>query len=142
MSKDFNYIIVGAGSAGCAIAIRLSENPNNKVLLIEAGRSSHPVSRLPASFALLIDNPKANWRYRSEPEENTSNRQIPIPRGKLLGGSSSINVMAYLRGHRRDYDRWPQKGATGWPYEEILPYMRRCDDWEGEENKSRWRVYI
>ena len=95
MNKDYNYIIVGAGSAGCAVANRLSENPNNKVLLIEAGRSSHPVSRLPASFALLIDNPKANWRYRSEPEDNTSNRQIPLPRGKLLGGSSSINAVSY-----------------------------------------------
>ena len=79
-----------AQPAGCAVANRLSEDPSNQVLLIEAGKSSHPVSRLPASFALLIDNPSANWRYRSDPEESTSNREIPIPRGKLLGGSSLI----------------------------------------------------
>ena len=100
MSNDFDYIIVGAGSAGCAVANRLSKNPENKVLLIEAGRASHPVSKLPASFALLIDNPLANWRYRSEPEESTSNRQIPIPRGKLLGGSSSINGLVFVRGNK------------------------------------------
>ena len=104
MNKNFDYIIVGAGSAGCAVANRLSKDPDNQVLLIEAGNSSHPISRLPASFALLIDNPNANWRYRSEPEEATANREIPIPRGKLLGGSSSINGLVYVRGNKLDYD--------------------------------------
>jgi len=132
MNKDFNYIIVGAGSAGCAVANRLSENPNNKVLLIEAGRSSHPVSRLPASFALLIDNPKANWRYRSEPEENTFNRQIPIPRGKLLGGSSSINGLVYVRGNKLDYDTWAQMGNTGWSYDDVLPFFKKIENYQGE----------
>ena len=112
MNETFNFIIVGAGSAGCAVANRLSKNPENKILLIEAGNNSHPLSRLPASFALLIDNPSANWRYRSEPEENTSNRQIPIPRGKLLGGSSSINGLVYVRGNKLDYDTWAQMGNT------------------------------
>ena len=85
MKTIFDYIVVGAGSAGCAVANRLSKDTNNQVLLIEAGRASHPVTRLPASFALLIDNPLANWRYRSEPEESTGNRKIPIPRGNYLG---------------------------------------------------------
>ena len=137
MNKDYNYIIVGAGSAGCAVANRLSENPNNKVLLIEAGRSSHPVSRLPASFALLIDNPKANWRYRSEPEENTSNRQIPIPRGKLLGGSSSINGLVYVRGNKLDYDTWAQMGNTGWSYDDVLPFFKKIENYQGEITELR-----
>ena len=98
--------IVGGGSAGCALANRLSEQKENKVLLLEAGKSSHPLSRLPISFAMLIDNPSANWKYRSEPEEGTSNRQIPVPRGKLLGGSSSINGLVYVRGQKLDYDIW------------------------------------
>ena len=104
MNNNYDYIIVGAGSAGCAVANRLSKNHQNNVLLIEAGRASHPVTRLPASFALLIDNPLANWRYRSEPEESTGNREIPVPRGKLLGGSSAINGLVYVRGNKLDYD--------------------------------------
>ena len=84
-----DYIIVGAGSAGAALAARLTEDPNTRVLLVEAGRASHPTSRFPISFGLLIDNPAANWRYLSTPEPNTNNREIPVPRGKLLGGSSS-----------------------------------------------------
>ena len=93
MRNNYDYIIVGAGSAGCAVANRLSENPQNNVLLIEAGRASHPVTRLPASFALLIDNPLANWRYRSEPEESTGDREIPIPRGKLLFFYFSLELL-------------------------------------------------
>ena len=137
MSKEFDYIIVGAGSAGCAVANRLSENKDNKVLLIEAGRASHPVSRLPASFALLIDNPLANWRYRSEPEENTSNREIPIPRGKLLGGSSSINGLVFVRGQKLDYDTWAQMGNTGWSYDEVLPFFKKMENYQGKSSELR-----
>ena len=137
MNSKFDYIIVGAGSAGCAVANRLSENPNNNVLLIEAGQSSHPLSRLPASFALLIDNPSANWRYRSEPEENTSNRQIPIPRGKLLGGSSSINGLVYVRGNKLDYDTWAQMGNTGWSYDDVLPFFKKMENYQGEVSELR-----
>ena len=125
MTNKFDYIVVGGGSAGCAVANRLSENDTNKVLLIEAGRSSHPISRLPASFALLIDNPLANWRYRSEPEENTGNREIPIPRGKLLGGSSSINGLVFVRGNKLDYDTWAQMGNLGWSFDDILPIYKK-----------------
>jgi choline dehydrogenase len=137
ISNEFDYIIVGAGSAGCAVANRLSENKDNKVLLIEAGRASHPVSRLPASFALLIDNPLANWRYRSEPEENTSNREIPIPRGKLLGGSSSINGLVFVRGQKLDYDTWAQMGNTGWSYDEVLPFFKKMENYQGKSSELR-----
>ena len=137
MDSNFDYIVVGAGSAGCAVANRLSENPKNKVLLIEAGRASHPVSRLPASFALLIDNPLANWRYRSEPEESTANREIPIPRGKLLGGSSSINGLVYVRGNKLDYDTWAQMGNTGWSYDNVLPFFKKMENYQGEVTDIR-----
>ena len=137
MKKDFDYIVVGAGSAGCAVANRLSKNPENKVLLIEAGRASHPVTRLPASFALLIDNPLANWRYRSEPEESTGNRAIPIPRGKLLGGSSAINGLVYVRGNKLDYDTWAQMGNTGWSYDDVLPFFKKMENYQGELTEVR-----
>ena len=132
MRNNYDYIIVGAGSAGCAVANRLSENPQNNVLLIEAGRASHPVTRLPASFALLIDNPLANWRYRSEPEESTGEREIPIPRGKLLGGSSAINGLVYVRGNKLDYDTWAQMGNTGWSYDDVLPYFKKAENFQGD----------
>src|SRR6056300_660737 len=137
MDNNFDFIVVGAGSAGCAVANRLSANPENKVLLIEAGRSSHPVSRLPASFALLIDNPLANWRYRSEPEESTANREIPIPRGKLLGGSNSINGLVYVRGNKLDYDTWAKMGNTGWSYDDVLPFFKKMENYQGEVTDIR-----
>ena len=137
MNHNYDYIIVGAGSAGCAVANRLSENPQNNVLLIEAGRASHPVTRLPASFALLIDNPLANWRYRSEPEESTGNREIPVPRGKLLGGSSAINGLVYVRGNKLDYDTWAQMGNTGWSYDDVLPFFKKMENYQGELSEIR-----
>ena len=137
MNKNYDYIIVGAGSAGCAVANRLSKNPQHNVLLIEAGRASHPVTRLPASFALLIDNPLANWRYRSEPEESTGNREIPVPRGKLLGGSSAINGLVYVRGNKLDYDTWAQMGNTGWSYDDVLPFFKKMENYQGELSEIR-----
>ena len=137
MNKNYDYIIVGAGSAGCAVANRLSKNPQHNVLLIEAGRASHPVTRLPASFALLIDNPLANWRYRSEPEESTGNREIPVPRGKLLGGSSAINGLVYVRGNKLDYDTWAQMGNTGWSYDDVLPFFKKMENYQGELSQIR-----
>ena len=137
MNNNYDYIIVGAGSAGCAVANRLSKNHQNNVLLIEAGRASHPVTRLPASFALLIDNPLANWRYRSEPEESTGNREIPVPRGKLLGGSSAINGLVYVRGNKLDYDTWAQMGNTGWSYDDVLPFFKKLENYQGELSEIR-----
>lgn len=112
--EQYDYIIVGAGSAGGALAARLSENPASKILLLEAGARSHPYSRMPLSFGLLIEHPTANWCYQSEPEPNTNNRQIPVPRGKLLGGSSAINGLVWVRGQPLDFDTWAQMGCRGW----------------------------
>ena len=124
-----DYIVVGAGSAGAALAARLSEDPNTRVLLVEAGRASHPVSRFPISFGLLIDNPAANWRYFSDPEPGTHNRAIPVPRGKLLGGSSSINGLVYVRGQPLDFDTWAQMGNRGWSYRDVAPVFRRMESY-------------
>jgi choline dehydrogenase len=131
-TQTFDYIIVGAGSAGSVLANRLSANPANKVLVLEAGRESHPWSRIPIGFAKLIENPAANWLYASEPEPATGNRRIPIPRGKLLGGSSSINGMVFVRGQAQDYDQWAQLGNRGWSYREVLPIFRDMESYQGE----------
>ena len=124
--EQYDYIVVGAGSAGAALAARLSENPNNSVLLVEAGRASHMYSWLPVSFGLLIHNPAANWLYESEPEEVTGNRKIPVPRGKLLGGSSAINGLVWVRGQPLDYNTWAQMGARGWSWRETAEPRAPC----------------
>ena len=131
-TQTFDYIVVGAGSAGSVLANRLSSNPKYKVLVLEAGRESHPWSRIPVGFAKLIDNPAANWRYSSEPDEGTGQRRIPIPRGKLLGGSSSINGMVFVRGQSQDYDQWAQLGNRGWSYREVLPIFRDMESYQGD----------
>jgi choline dehydrogenase-like flavoprotein len=129
--QTYDYIVVGAGSAGAAVAHRLSADPRNKVLLLEAGAASHPWSFIPVGSARLIKNPAANWLYSSEPEANTNGRSIPVPRGKLLGGSSSINGMAFVRGQSQDFDTWAQMGNQGWSYEEVLPFFKRMERYEG-----------
>jgi choline dehydrogenase len=131
-SRIFDYIVVGAGSAGSVLANRLSADPKNKVLVLEAGRESHPWSRIPVGFAKLIENPAANWLYSSEPEAGTGQRRIPIPRGKLLGGSSSINGMVFVRGQSQDYDTWAQLGNRGWSYREVLPIFRDMESYQGD----------
>lgn len=128
----FDYIVVGAGSAGSVLANRLSANPNYRVLVLEAGRESHPWSRIPVGFARLIENPAANWLYASEPDAGTGQRRIPVPRGKLLGGSSSINGMVFVRGQSQDYDTWAQLGNRGWSYREVLPIFRDMESFQGE----------
>jgi choline dehydrogenase-like flavoprotein len=127
----YDYIVVGAGSAGAAVAHRLSSDPRHKVLLLEAGVRSHPWSFIPVGSARLIKNPAANWLYSSEPEANTNGRRIPVPRGKLLGGSSAINGMAFVRGQAQDFDTWAQMGNLGWSYEEVLPFFKRMERYEG-----------
>jgi choline dehydrogenase len=134
---QFDYIIVGAGSAGAALAARLTEDAGTRVLLLEAGKASHPYSWMPASFGLLIDNPAANWRFRSEPEPNTNNREIPVPRGKLLGGSSAINGLVFVRGQPLDFDTWAQQGNRGWGWDDVLPLFRRMEHYEGEGGPTR-----
>ncbi len=129
--QTYDYIVVGAGSAGAAVANRLSTNLRNKVLLLEAGRASHPWSPIPIGMARLIANPAANWLYSSEPEANTNGRALPVPRGKLLGGSSSINGMVFVRGQAQDFDTWAQMGNRGWSYAEVLPFFKRMERYAG-----------
>ena len=132
--EEFDYIVVGAGSAGCVVAGRLTEEPGTSVLLLEAGgKDDHPTLRIPVGFLKAIVNPRFNWGYVTEPEPHLNGRRLWLPRGRVLGGSSSINGMFYMRGHPGDYDQWRQMGATGWSYADVLPYFRRMEtSWRGE----------
>ena len=106
------------------------------MLLLEAGRASHPYSRFPVSFGLLIDNPAANWRYESDPEPGTANREIPVPRGKVLGGSSAINGLVWVRGQPLDYDTWAQMGARGWSWQDVAPLFTRIENYENGDGTN------
>ena len=125
---SFDYVIIGAGSAGSVLANRLSEEPNVSVCVLEAGpRDWHPFIHIPAGFMYTLVNPRVNWLYTSEPSEWTGGRRIAAPRGKTLGGSSSINGHIYNRGQRLDFDGWAQRGNSGWGYADVLPYFRRTE---------------
>lgn len=137
-ANGYDYVIIGAGSAGCVLANRLTEDGAATVLLLEAGpRDRNPLISIPLGLGKLHEYKLYDWGYETEPEANLNNRRIDAMRGKVLGGSSSINVMTFTRGNRGDYDRWAQKGARGWSYTEVLPYFKRSETWEGGENT--WR---
>jgi choline dehydrogenase len=130
-SPRFDYIVVGAGSAGCVLANRLTASGRHRVLLLEAGgRDSNIWIHIPLGYGKLFANPKVNWLYKTEPEPELNNRQVIQPRGKVLGGSSSINGLLYVRGQHEDYDRWRQLGNAGWSFADVLPYFRRAEDQE------------
>jgi len=131
--REFDYVVVGAGSAGAALAARLSEDVGVRVLLLEAGGADrHPLFAMPIAFLEVIAHRASNWNYESEPEPGLDGRRLPIPRGKTLGGTSSINAQICIRGHRRDYDFWSEQGLTGWSYAELLPYFKRLENhWRG-----------
>ena len=135
---EYDYIIVGAGSAGCVLANRLSEDAGKKVLLLEAGGKDDSFwINIPVGFSKLLNNPKYNWNFATQPEPNVKGRSIPIPRGKTLGGSSSINGMLYVRGNPLDYDTWSQFGNRGWSYDSVLPYFKKAENFEPGGDDSR-----
>ncbi len=126
--REYDFVIVGAGSAGCVLANRLSADPDARVLLLEAGpRDAHPLIHIPVGNGKIIPKARYNWKYETEPQRHMDNRRILWPRGKTLGGSSSINGMIYIRGHARDYDIWRQQGLAGWSFADVLPYFKRAE---------------
>ena len=136
MNEKYDYIIIGAGSAGCLLANRLSANPNNSVLLVEAGRKDDNIwLHVPVGYFKTMNNPKFDWMYKLEKDKGLNNRRIDWPRGKVLGGSSALNGLLYIRGDRHDYDNWKDLGNKGWGYDDVLPYFKKFECQENGENK-------
>ncbi|WP_105169919.1 choline dehydrogenase [Pseudoalteromonas sp. T1lg23B] len=138
MNQKYDYIIVGAGSAGCVLANRLTENGQHKVLLLETGGSDKSIFiQMPTALSIPMNTDKYAWQFHTQPEPYLDNRTMHCPRGKVLGGSSSINGMVYVRGHAKDFDEWQQHGAQGWDYQSCLPYFKKAESWYLGENAHR-----
>src|SRR3954469_14251288 len=152
---DYDYIIVGAGSAGCVLANRLSADPNNRVLLLEAGGKDNWIwFHIPVGYLFAIGNPRSDWMFKTEPEPGLGGRALNYPRGKVIGGCSAINGMIYMRGQAADYDHWRQLGNPGWGWDDVLPYFIKSEDhagathekhgsggeWRCGRQRLRWKV--
>src|SRR4051812_9195642 len=152
---DFDYIVVGAGTAGCIVANRLSADPKNRVLILEAGGNDNWIwFHIPVGYLFAIGNPRSDWMFRTEPEAGLNGRSLAYPRGKVIGGSSAINAMIYMRGQAADYDHWRQLGLAGWGWDDVLPYFKKHEDhflgptdqhgaggeWRVEPPRLRWDI--
>ena len=142
MSQEFDYIVIGSGSAGGIVAARLSENGKHDVLCLEAGERDESFfwTKVPVASAFLYDDPRANWCYWSEPSQAYAGRKLFVPRGRILGGSSAINGMVYVRGQRQDFDHWAQLGCTGWSYDDVLPMFKKMESYGGGNDAHRGRA--
>lgn len=137
---EADYVIVGSGSAGSVLAARLSEDGKHSVLVLEYGGSdAGPLIQMPAALSYPMNMKRYDWGYQTEPEPHLGGRRLACPRGKVIGGSSSINGMVYVRGHARDFDHWAEAGADGWAYADVLPYFKRMESWHGGNGPSDWR---
>ena len=154
-NTDYDYIIVGAGSAGCVLANRLSKNPKNKVLLLEAGGKDNYIwIHIPVGYLYCMGNPRTDWGFKTSKQKGLNGRQINYPRGRVLGGCSSINGMIYMRGQANDYDGWSQMGNSGWGWDDVLPYFKKSEDyyagaddyhgtggeWRVEKQRLSWEI--
>ena len=135
---EADFVIVGSGSAGCALAYRIGESGASVLVLEHGGTDMGPLIQMPAALSYPMNMARYDWGYRSDPEPHLNGRRLACPRGKVIGGSSSINGMVYVRGHARDFDHWAEQGADGWAYADVLPYFRRMETWHGPE-ASEWR---